>query len=305
MAAFVMKSRQNSSVRRWRAAPWVWPVTGFVVLWSVLVVLPLVLLVVYSFLQTRGYKVDWTFSFDTWNTLFESGRWTVTTRTLRIALTVTLIELLLAFPFSLWLAKGCKSKTTKAVVLTLLTIPFFLDVSSRTIVWRPIFGSHGPLNSLLIDFGVVDAPIQWLLFSEFAVHFGMIAPYFPTMVFPIFLVLSLIDDEYIEAARDLGASPLQTLFLVIIPLSMPGVVAGIVFTLVPTMAEYAVPQLMGGFNINLLGRSVESALTALKYPTAAALSTFIIALLAALLVALVFLLRRRGGLAGVFGALKR
>lgn len=302
---FAMKMRQDSAFARWRGAPWVWPVTGFVVLWSILVVVPLVLLVFYSFLQVRGFKVDWTFNLDTWARVFESGRWQVTTRTLRIAVTVTLIELLIAFPFSLWLAKACKSKIVKAVVLTLLTIPFFLDVSSRTIVWRPIFGTQGPLNSVLVDLGLVDGPIEWLLFSEFAVHFGMIAPYFPTMVFPVFLVLSLIDDEYIEASRDLGASPLQTLSHVTIPLAMPGIMAGIVFTLVPTMAEYAVPQLMGGFTVNLLGRSVESALTALKYPTAAALSTFIIALLAALLAALVLLLHRRGGLAGVFGALSR
>ena len=300
-----MKKREHSAAARWLGPPWVWPVTGFVVLWSVLVVVPLVLLVIYSFLETRGFSIDWTFSFETWNRVFEKGRWVVATRTLRIALTVTLIELLIAFPFSLWLAKGCKSKATKVVVLTFLTVPFFLDISSRTIVWRPIFGTHGPLNSVLIDLGLIDAPIEWLLFSEFAVHFGMIAPYFPTMVFPIFLVLTLIDDEYIEASRDLGASPLQTLFHVIIPLAMPGILAGIVFTLVPTMGEYAVPQLMGGFNINLLGRSVESALTALKYPTAAALSTFIIALLAALLVALVLMLHRRGGLASVFGALHR
>ena len=300
-----MKRGEQSAFARWRGAPWVWPVTGFVVLWSVLVVLPLLLLVLYSFLQVRGFKVDWTFNLDTWTTLFESGRWEVTIRTLRIAFVVTLIELLIAFPFSLWLAKGCKSKITKAAVLTFLTIPFFLDVSSRTIVWRPIFGTQGPLNTTLVDLGLVDAPIEWLLFSDFSVHFGMIAPYFPTMVFPIFLVLSLIDDEYIEASRDLGASPLQTLFHVIVPLSMPGILAGIVFTLVPTMAEHAVPQLMGGFTVNLLGRSVESALTALKYPTAAALSTFIIVLLAVLLAAFVLLLHRRGGLAGVFGALAR
>lgn len=300
-----MKASDQSRLARLRSEPLVWPVVGFAGLWTVLVIVPLLLLVLYSFLQVRGFKVDWVLDLQTWTRLFESGRWEVTTRTLRIATVVTLIELVIAFPFSLWLAKGCKSKFVKAIVLTLLTIPFFLDVSSRTIVWRPIFGTQGPLNTMLVDLGLVDTPVEWLLFSDFSVHFGMIAPYFPTMVFPIFLVMSLIDDEYIEASRDLGASPLQTLFLVIIPLSMPGIVAGIVFTLVPTMADHAVPQLMGGFNVNLLGRSVESALTALKYPTAAALSTFIIILLAALLAALVLLLHRRGGLAGVFAALSR
>ena len=294
-------------LRAWyaHAASARWPVTAFVVSWFVLVILPLLLLLVYTFLQSKGFRVVWEPTFATWTTLFESGRWLVTVRTLRIAFTITLIELLIAFPFALWLAKGCRSPALKAVVLAALTIPFFLDLSSRTIVWRAILGRQGLLNTALMELGIIDAPIDWLLFSEFAVHFGMLAPYFPTMVFPIFLVLSLVDDEYIQASRDLGASPLQTLVYVILPLSLPGIMAGIVFTLVPTMAEYVVPWLMGGFNVNMLGRSVENALTALKYPTAAALSTFIIALLGALLAALALLLRRAGGLSGVFETLRR
>ena len=282
-----------------------WPVAAFLVLWFVLVILPLLLLLVYTFLHSKGYRVVWEPGFATWTTLFESGRWLVTVRTLRIAFTITVIELLIAFPFALWLAKGCRSPALKAVILAALTIPFFLDLSSRTIVWRAILGRQGLLNTALIEMGLIDAPIDWLLFSEFAVHFGMLAPYFPTMVFPIFLVLSLVDDEYIQASQDLGATPLQTLVYVILPLSLPGIMAGIVFTLVPTMAEYVVPWLMGGFNVNMLGRSVENALTALKYPTAAALSTFIIALLGALLATLSLLLRRTGGLAGIFETLRR
>ena len=295
------------SLRAWyaHAASARWPVTAFVALWFVLVILPLLLLLVYTFLHSKGYRVVWDPSFATWNSLFESGRWLVTVRTLRIALTITAIELLIAFPFALWLAKGCRSPALKSVILAALTIPFFLDLSSRTIVWRAILGRQGLLNTALMELGLTAEPIDWLLFSEFAVHFGMLAPYFPTMVFPIFLVLSLVDDEYIQASKDLGASPLQTFVHVILPLSLPGIMAGIVFTLVPTMAEYVVPWLMGGFNVNMLGRSVENALTALKYPTAAALSTFIIALLGVLLAVLALLMRRAGGLAGVFEALRR
>lgn len=282
-----------------------WPVILFVAIWSLAVVLPLLVLVLYSFLQTKGYRVEWEFSFDTWGRLFDSGRWIVVARTLRIAVTMTIIELVIAFPFAFWLSKGCKSAGVKAIILTLLTIPFFLDISSRTIVWRAILGSKGLISSTLLDLGVISNPIDWMIFSEFAVHFGMLAPYFPTMVLPIFLVLILVDDDYLDASRDLGASPLQTLFHVIFPLAMPGIIAGIVFTLVPTMAEYVVPVLMGGFMVNLLGNSVESALTALKYPVAAALSTFIVAILALLLAVLVFSTRRAGGLGSVFATLRR
>ena len=118
---------------------------------------------------------------------------------------------------------------TKAVIITLLTIPFFVDPSSRTIIWRAILGKNGIINTVLMELGIIGEPMEWMLFSEFAVHFGMLAPYFPTMVFPIFLVVSLIDDHYLEASRDLGASKLHTLFYIILPLSLPGIVAGAVF----------------------------------------------------------------------------
>jgi ABC-type spermidine/putrescine transport system permease subunit I len=237
--------------------------------------------------------------------LIESGRWIAAVRTLRVAFTITLIQLLIGFPFALWLAKVCRSKTTKAVVITLLTIPFFLDPSSRIIVWRAILGTNGIVNTVLMDLGVIDAPLEWLLFSEFAVHFGMIAPYFPTMVLPIFLVLTLIDDDYLQASQDLGANPWQTLIHVILPLALPGIVAGVVFTMVPLMAAWVEPEMLGGGFVNLLGASVESALRNLKYPTAAALSTVVIVLLALMLALLVAITRRRGALGDIFQAMKR
>jgi len=241
----------------------------------------------------------------TWYSLIESGRWIAAVRTLRISFTITLIELLLAFPFALWLAKGCRSKALKAVIITLLTIPFFIDASSRIIVWRAILGENGIVNSALVYLGVIDHPLAWLLFSEFAVHFGMIGSYFPTMVFPIYLILTLIDDEYLQASADLGASPGQTLAFVILPLALPGIVAGVVFTLVPLLAAWAEPQLLGGGRVNLIGDSVESALRELKYPTAAALSAVVIAMLVATLALLVVSTRRRLDFTTLFQAMRR
>jgi ABC-type spermidine/putrescine transport system permease subunit I len=133
----------------------------------------------------------------------------------------------------------------------------------------------------------------------------MIGPYFPTMVFPIFLVLTLIDDEYIQASNDLGASPGQTLVNVIFPLALPGIIAGIVFTLVPLMAAWIEPQMLGGGFVNLLGASVEAALRELKYPIAAALSTVVIAMLALLLVLLIVITRRRADIGSLFQAMRR
>jgi spermidine/putrescine transport system permease protein len=280
-------------------------VPGFLILWTGLVVLPLLVIVFFSFLQMHSYRVVYELTLATWQSLIESGRWLSAVRTLRVALTVTVIELLLAFPFALWLAKGCKSKPAKAAIVTLLTIPFFLDASSRIIVWRSILGTAGIVNTTMMQLGLVHQPVEWLLYSEFAVHFGMLGTYFPTMVFPIFMIVTLVDDEYLQASSDLGGSPWQTLRYIILPMSLPGIVAGIVFTLVPLMAAFVEPEMLGGGFVDLLGDSVSSALQNLKYPTAAALSTVVVALLGLCLAALILVTRRRFDMSTMFRAVRR
>ena len=282
-----------------------WVVPVFVAVWVVIVILPLLVMVAHSFFEMKNYQVSYDAGFKTWNSLIDSGRWIAAVRTLRVVLVMTVVEFLIAFPFALWLAKTCKSKVTKAVIITLLTIPFFLDPSSRTIIWRAILGKNGIINTVLMELGIISEPMEWMLFSEFAVHFGMLAPYFPTMVFPIFLVVSLIDDHYLEASRDLGASKLHTLFYVILPLSLPGIVAGAVFTMVPLMATWVEPEMLGGGFVNLLGPSVEAAIRNLKYPTAAALSVFVIIVLTLLLALLILATRRLGSIGDVFQTLRR
>ena len=265
--------------------------------------IPLAILLVYSFFETKSFVTIYELTLNTWISLFDSGRWEVALRTLRIALTITVLELLIAFPFALWLAKGCESKVTKAVVLALLTIPFFLDISSRTIVWRAILGQNGLVNVALLETGIISAPLEWLLYSEFSVHFGMIAPHFPTMVLPIYLAITIIDDDLLKASSDLGGSPFQTLVRVIIPLSLPGILAGITFTLGPALTAWVEPGMLGGGFVNLLSHSIESAYTALRYPIVAALSAFIILLLAILLALLIVVVQRTASVAGIFRAM--
>ena len=226
-------------------------------------------------------------------------------RTLRIALTVTVIELVLAFPSALWLAKGGCSKTTKALVLALLTIPFFLDFSSRIIVWRGILDENGLINHVLMAVHVISSPIRGMLYTEQAVHFGMIVSYFPMMVLPIYMAISVIDDTLIAAAADLGAPPWRILADVILPLSMPGILAGVVFTLGPALASWIEPNMLGGGFVNLLSNSVDSAYSALRYPVVAALSSFVILMVGLMLALLMFLTRRFADLSTSFRKLQR
>jgi len=281
------------------------PLVGFLAVWASLVLVPLAGLVLWSFSTTEGFRITFEPSLAAYQTLFDSGRWEITMRTVRIAATITVFELVFAFPFALWLAKYARSPSLQALTLALLTVPFFLSIAARTIVWRAVLGIDGPINNALLWLGVADEPLRWLLFSEFAVHLGLIGPYFPTMVFPIVLAITMIDDDLIAASRDLGAGWGYTLGHVVVPLALPGIVAGVVFTFVPMLGEDVVPALLGGGHVTLLGNSVHSSLTALNYAVAAALSVLVLGAMALLIAMFALVMRRAGGVAGAFEALRQ
>jgi len=273
--------------------------------WTAGVLAPMFSLLIWSFLGFEDYRFVWTPSLDAYSELYASGRYQVALTTLRIATTITLIELAIAIPVAVWLAKGVKSPMVKAMALALFTIPFFLSLSSRTMVLRPILGRTGPINTLLMDLNIIDQPIDSLLFSEFAVHIGLIGPYFPTMLLPIFMAMVLIDDDLIEASKDLGGSPKRVFLDVILPLSMPGIVAGVIFTFVPMLGETVIPHLLGGGNVPMLGDSIASLVRVLNYPVAAALSVLVLLVLALLLVLLRSVAPANMSIGAAFEGLKR
>ncbi|WP_119269605.1 ABC transporter permease [Taklimakanibacter deserti] len=267
--------------------------SGVIAAWTLIVILPLLGLVLWSFLKLENFQLVWEPNLQAYRDLLSSGRWEVTIRTLRIAAVVTAIELALAVPFAVWLAKGTRSTPVKVVTLAALTIPFFLSISARTIVWRAVLGLNGPVNAFLMTIGFTDRPLDWLLFSEFAVIVGLIGPYFPPMVFPLYLAVSLIDDELLAASKDLGASPAFTFWHVILPLALPGLGAGFIFTFIPMIGDPVVPELLGGGQVVVLASSVKSLLQVLNYTVAAALSVFMLAIMAGLAALLALMLGGR------------
>lgn len=290
----------------WRQAPTGdWAVFSFTVVWTVGVLLPLVGVIGFSFVRANAAGMSMSLTLDAYAEIFTTGRWEVTARTMRIAATVTLVLLVLAFPFALWLAKGVRSNVVKLVIWTLLTAPFFLSDTARIVIWRPVLGLMGPVNSALIALHLTTAPLPWLLFSEPSVHFGLLGPYLPNMIWPIFLSITLIDDELLEASKDIGASPWQTLRHVILPLSMPGIVAGVVFTFVPMLGDDVVSKVLGGQQVAMLGGAMLDLITALNYSVAAAMSAFVLVVIAVLQAVLVMILRRVGGGASLVQGLRR
>lgn len=273
--------------------------------WVIGVILPVIGVVLISFIRLNMEGINLTLTLDAYREIFLTGRWEVTARTIRIAATVTAILLVISFPFALWLAKGLKSAPLKIVIWTLLTAPFFLSDTARVIIWRPVLGLMGPVNSALIHMGLVERPVTWFLFTEPAVHFGLLGPFLPNMVWPIFLSIMLIDDELLESSSDIGASPWQTLRYVIIPLSLPGVIAGVVFTFVPILGDDVVAKVIGGQKVQMLGGAMLDLVNALNYSVAAAMSALILCIAAALQVAFALALRRLGGGASLVEGLQR
>jgi ABC-type spermidine/putrescine transport system permease subunit I len=299
---------QSGPDRRWyrfRPLAGDWLVTTFAGLWFIGVILPVLGVVVVSLVRMTAEGGDLSLTLDAYREILLTGRWEVTARTIRIAATVTLILLVISFPFALWLAKGLRSTTIKLVIWTLLTAPFFLSDTARVIVWRPVLGLMGPVNSGLMNLGFIERPLPWLLFSEPAVHFGLLGPFLPNMIWPIFLSMTLIDDDLLEASKDIGASPLQTLWYVIIPLSLPGITAGIVFTFVPILGDDVVAKVLGGQRVLMLGGAMLDLINALNYAVAAAMSTFILIIIAGLQLILVMVLRTLGGNGSLVQGLRR
>jgi ABC-type spermidine/putrescine transport system permease subunit I len=243
---------------------------------TVFLVLPLALTVVISFWKRVGFNIRPDFSFASYTSFLGGMRLEILERSLLVATEVTVIGLLVAYPISWFLAMKASPRATR-VVLLLFTIPFLVNYVIRTFSWSYLLGRTGPINSLLIATGVTDTPLDWLLYSDFAVLIGLLTSYVPFMIFPLWLALDGIDRRLIQASWLLGAGPTRTFFRVTLPLSMPGVFAAIIFGFVGAFGDSAVPVILGGTGYQLIGNEITSTLDVLNYPLAAAMSTVVVA----------------------------
>src|SRR5438105_7719979 len=163
-------------------------------------------------------------------------------QTLRIALVTTVLSLVVSYPLAMFLSRLRGQRKTLAVVLVFL--PFWTSYVVRTFVWLPMLGRYGVVNQILIMLGIVEQPIDWLLYSEGAVYVGLVYVYTLYMTLPIYLSLDKLDPKLIEAAGDLGATPLQAFRRVVLPLTMPGVWSGCTMVFLLSCGAYVTPQLL-------------------------------------------------------------
>ncbi len=194
-------------------------------------------------------------------------------QSMQLAISCTIICLAIAYPFAFIIAR-CQSKH-RSLLLFFIIIPFWTSSLIRTYAIMAILKAKGILNSLLIFLGVIDQPLQ-ILYSYTAVLIGSVYDLLPFMILPLYANMEKLNQEYIEAAKDLGAGRFTILTKVIIPLTKSGIIAGCVMVFLPSMTIFYIPVLLGGAKNLLLGNLVEyQFLTANNWPLGTAISVVI------------------------------
>ena len=255
-------ARSSSRTAWWLIAPGV--------IWMILfLVVPLLMILYVSFWTQSTFKIEPTLTLQSWQQFFASDTylsslWT----TVRIWLIVLATTFIIGYPTALFVGLFLKSKTLSTVLLVICVIPFWTSFLIRVLAWRPMLGKEGAINIVLQYFGVVDHPIEALLFTELSVIIGMTQIYCVFMVGPIAFMLGRIDPNIIEAARDLGAGFWRIFRTIIFPLSLPGVVVGAIFVSVMVLGEFATASALSGRKVNLLGNIIVTQVGSLKWALA-------------------------------------
>lgn len=255
-------------------------------LWLLLfIVAPIVIVVVVSF-ATRGAYGKTIYDFTIGNyaraftTLYLPAYW----RTFWVALLTTLLCILVSYPVAYYLALRASAKW-KRILLVLTVVPFWTSFLIRTYAWMLLLRSEGVINTTLLHTGLIQEPLK-LLYNDFAILIGQVYGELPFMILPLYVALERLDTRLLEAAQDLGANRFWTFMKVTLPLSRPGLLAGIVLVFIPSLGAFITPDLLGGAKSIMIGNLIQNQFAQLNQPFGSALSLLLmIAVLALLAIA--------------------
>jgi putative spermidine/putrescine transport system permease protein len=194
--------------------------------------------------------------------------------TIRIAVIVTVIDLIIAYPLAFYMCR--LSPVKRAIAFFLVLVPLWTSQLVRTYAWMVLLGRNGPINSSLLALGIIDAPLR-LSNSQFAVVVGMVHILLPYMVLPIYNSVSKIDASLVDASHGLGAGAVTTFTRILLPLSIQGVLAGISLVLVLSLGVFIMPALLGGGKVPVIPLLIEQqAGTFLNWPLAGTFSAILL-----------------------------
>jgi len=264
---------------------------------------PLIIVVLYSFLTPGDYTgVIWTFTTETWISVVlerdffdETLGWadahlSIIWRSIKLSLTTTILTAIFGIPTAYFIAT--RSPKSRNIWLFLITIPFWSNLLVRTYAIQELIRNKGVINNFLQWIGITNEPIE-MMFTDFAVGFGMTYVYLPLMVLPVYASIEKLDFKLVEGAYDLYASRWQCLRRIIVPLVRPGLIAGSILVFIPCLGAYVTPQILGGGNQLMFGNLIALQFGQGKnWPLGAALS---LTLMVIVMVALVYFVKVSSG----------
>jgi putrescine transport system permease protein len=196
---------------------------------------------------------------------------------LKYALITTLICLAIGYPFAYFMARA--PKHIQPTLLMLIMLPFWTSFLLRIYAWKTLLVSNGVINNVLLSLHVIKEPLA-MMNNSFSLTIGMVYSYLPFMILPLYANLSKLDLRYLEAAADLGTSPFKAFWLITVPLSKAGIIAGSMLVFIPAVGEYVIPELLGGPDTLMIGRVLwDEFFSNNDWPMAAAVAVVMIALI--------------------------
>lgn len=170
---------------------------------------------------------------------------------IKYALITTVLCLIIAYPFAYFMARS--PVHLQPMLLMLIMLPFWTSFLIRIYAWKTLLVSDGVFSNIFMSLGIIDTPLQ-IMNTSTSLMIGMVYSYLPFMILPLYANLSKLDMRYLEAAADLGASPFKAFWLITVPLSKAGIIAGSMLVFIPAVGEYVIPELLGGADTLMIGR---------------------------------------------------
>ncbi|MDG4657492.1 ABC transporter permease [Ectobacillus antri] len=253
---------------KWLAAP--------AIIWLLLFFLvPLLFVMAFSFFQRGTYgEVVTSLTFENVTRVFQSLYIKVLWETVKVAVITTVLCLLIGYPFAYTVT--IVDRKWQSTLLLLVTIPFWINFLVRSYAWIVILRAQGLVNTVLLQLGIISEPLS-LLYNTPAVILGMVYSLLPFMVLPIYASIEQLDKRKLEAAYDLGATPLRAFWNVTLPLTMPGIATGSVLVFVSSIGMFVVSDVLGGSKVSLIGNVIQNQfLGARDWPFGSALSLVLV-----------------------------
>ena len=197
---------------------------------------------------------------------------------LRLAFFSTLICLVFAYPMAWWIARS--NPRQRAVLLVLVMLPFWTSSLLRIYALIGLLNPNGFINSMLLFLGVIDTPLR-MMQTDFSIYMGMLLTYLPLMILPLYAVMVRLEDDILDAAADLGATRWDLFRTVVLPLTIPGIIAGSLLVFIPAVGEFVIPALLGGPEQVMIGKVLWTEFFRNRdWPVASAIAMLLLAILA-------------------------